>query len=139
MFISVGRRSTLAGRSTAYFGREFNGRILDRPPATRQTDREMAGQILENREVAGQLSAKIKTDREVAGQLKGRKTSDRVQTGRPQNVEFIIYQNFGLVKFFLDRFVAGRSAHGLPFNGQSVGQPLHGRSVSWPATSRSVR
>ncbi|RNA08365.1 hypothetical protein BpHYR1_005321 [Brachionus plicatilis] len=44
----------------------------------------------------------------------------------------------GAVKFFLDRFVAGRSAHGRPFYGLSVGRPPHGRSVSWPATSRSV-
>ncbi|RNA03076.1 hypothetical protein BpHYR1_028742 [Brachionus plicatilis] len=52
------------------------GPFLKRPtfpgPATRQTDRDMAGQILKDREVAGQLSAKIKTDREVAGQLTDR-------------------------------------------------------------------
>ncbi|RNA19151.1 hypothetical protein BpHYR1_040982 [Brachionus plicatilis] len=55
------------------------------------------------------MTGKILENREVAGQLKG--------------LEFITYQNFGSVKFFfLDRFVAGRSAHS--------------RSVSWPRLGR---
>ncbi|RNA09737.1 hypothetical protein BpHYR1_054018 [Brachionus plicatilis] len=55
----------------------------------------MAGHILENREVAGQLSAKIKTDREVAGHKTDRPCSGRT-TERPR-----IYY---LSKFWISKF-----------------------------------
>ncbi|RNA08362.1 hypothetical protein BpHYR1_005318 [Brachionus plicatilis] len=59
-----------------------------------KTDREVAGQISENREVAGQLSAKIKTDREVAGQL-----TDRPCGGRPTERPRIYYLSKFWIRF----------------------------------------
>ncbi|RNA41055.1 hypothetical protein BpHYR1_035054 [Brachionus plicatilis] len=61
------------------------------------------------------------------------------------NATFNAYKFF---KFFLDRFVADRSAHDRPFDGLSVsrpphgpikfGRPFHGRSVWWPAYLKTV-
>ncbi|RNA28234.1 hypothetical protein BpHYR1_000015 [Brachionus plicatilis] len=86
----------------------------------------MAGQILENREVAGRLWAKIKTDRVVAGQLKGIKPPTLCRSATKRRIYFLskIWIRHLSKIFFLDRFVAGR--------------PPHGQSVSWRTTSRSV-
>ncbi|RNA29569.1 hypothetical protein BpHYR1_041902 [Brachionus plicatilis] len=97
--------------------------FLKRPtfpgPATRQTNREMAGQL---------------TDRPCGC----RPAAKRFKKIFPRFLKQFI--GIKIKFFFLDRFVAGRSAHGRcsPHSLLKFDTPFHGRSVSWPRLGRQV-